>query len=244
MRSVPIPVAETTWILVVNGDRIAHGMASPGRGRELAAGLMLSDGFIASRDDVLALDVREDRLATILDARVPEGTFAAAKAAMQHREEHGCGLLHYVACDTAALAVPRHRDVPDDHVLAEALRQLFNVCSSSFPGGGVHAAAMIGPSGADYTAIDVSRHAAVEKAAGAAILDGADTSTCGIVLTARISGPIALTAARSGVGWIASRSIPTTLALAIGAVAGLTVVARAGTREVHTFVPGAGSDQQ
>jgi formate dehydrogenase assembly factor FdhD len=39
--------------------------------------------------------------------------------------------------------------------------------------------------------------------------------------------------------WIASRSIPTTLAVAIGAAAGVTLVARAGSREVHTFAPSA-----
>jgi FdhD protein len=88
-----------------------------------------------------------------------------------------------------------------------------------------------------FNAVDVSRHAAVDKAAGAALLGGVDDAPRGLVLTARISGQIALTAARSGIGWIASRSIPTTLAVAIGAAAGLTLVARAGSRDVHTFAP-------
>jgi FdhD protein len=237
MRSVPVPVAETSWILVVNGERIAAGTASPGQSRELAAGLLLGGGFVRSGTDLLDLSIQEGQFATTLAATVADATFAAAMDERRHRERTGCGLLHFVACDGDALAI-EHLDVPADDELAERLRTLFDACSAAHPGGGVHAAAVIAGAG-QFRAIDVSRHAAVDKAAGAAFLDVEGEAPRGLILTARISGQIALTAARGGMSWIASRSIPTTLAVAIGAAAGVTLVARAGSREVHTFAPSA-----
>jgi FdhD protein len=238
MRSVPVPVAETSWILVVNGERIAAGTASPGQSRELAAGLLLGSGFVRSRTDLLDLSIREGQFATTLEASVPDAAFAAAMEERRHRERTGCGLLHFVACDGDSLAIEPALDVPSDDELADRLRALFDACSTTHPGGGVHGAAVIAGAG-EFGAIDVSRHAAVDKAAGAAFLGVEGDAPRGLVLTARISGQIALTAARAGMSWIASRSIPTTLAVAIGAAAGVTLVARAGSRDVHTFAPSA-----
>ena len=70
---------------------------------------------------------------------------------------------------------------------------------------------------------------------GAAVLEGADLRTLGLVTTARISGRIAAQAARAGLAWIASRSVPTTLALEIAGVAGIPVVARAPSPEARVF---------
>jgi formate dehydrogenase assembly factor FdhD len=46
-----------------------------------------------------------------------------------------------------------------------------------------------------------------------------------------------LLAARAGVGWMASRSIPTTLAVDIAAASGLTLVARATSGAARFIVP-------
>jgi len=237
MRFVPVPVAETSWLLDVNGTRIAEGTASPGRERELATGLLVTDGFIDRSDGLLELDIRQGPLAVTLHARVEEAVFDAAMAASRHRSEHGCGMLHWIACDPAGLHRPRTDRIPENVVLAARLRALFEACNRAQPAGGIHAAAVVDGDDVDYTAIDVSRHAATAKAAGAAILAGIDRSGHGLVLTARVSGRIALTAARAGLGWIASRSIPTTLAVAIAARAGLPIIARAASTEPHTFMP-------
>jgi formate dehydrogenase accessory protein FdhD len=74
---------------------------------------------------------------------------------------------------------------------------------------------------------DVSRHNAVDKTLGGALMAGTPPDPLGLVLTGRITGEIALKAARAGVSWIASRSIATTLAVALAERAGLSMIGRA-----------------
>ena len=57
-----------------------------------------------------------------------------------------------------------------------------------------------------------------------------------LVTTARISGGMAAKAARAGLPWIASRSVPTTLALEIASLAGITVFARAAGPDARVCV--------
>ena len=60
-----------------------------------------------------------------------------------------------------------------------------------------------------------------------------------LLVTSRISGEIALKAGRAGLAWIASRSIPTTLALRIAQAASIPLVGRAPIKDayVHNPVP-------
>lgn len=235
MRSVPSPVPETSWVLIANGDHLAAGTASPGMERELAAGLLHADGCIRSREDLLSVTARPVSQATArLEARVDEACHAAGLDERRHRRETECDLLHFVVCDPDALRRTRTRAVPAREELAELLRGLFERCRAEHPGGGVHAAALAGP-GAMFGAVDVGRHSAVAKAIGAALLAGATLPDLGLLTTSRISGRIAESAARAGVAWIASRSIPTTLAVAVASTAGLSIVARAASPDLHIF---------
>jgi FdhD protein len=97
--------------------------------------------------------------------------------------------------------------------------------------GGMHAAALSDGNELLFPLEEVGRHNAVDKVIGQAILSGTPTSGLGLVITARISGEIALKAARAGLAWVASRSIPTTLALELASLAGLPLLARAVSKE-------------
>lgn len=103
--------------------------------------------------------------------------------------------------------------------------------------GGIHAAAVIGPAGMLGFAEDVGRHNAVDKALGEAARAGHSLAQCGLITSARVSGEMARKAVNAGLGWIASRSIPTTLALAAAGRAGVTIVARAVSRSSRVFDP-------
>ncbi|NIP78675.1 MAG: sulfurtransferase FdhD, partial [Gemmatimonadetes bacterium] len=85
---------------------------------------------------------------------------------------------------------------------------------------------------------EVGRHNGVDKTIGSALLAGSTLTTLGLLTTARISGEIAEKAARAGLAWVASRSVPTTLAVEIAAAAGLPLVARAPGKDVRVFRPG------
>jgi len=78
---------------------------------------------------------------------------------------------------------------------------------------------------------EVGRHNAVDKTIGSAILANAPLDGFGLVLSARVSGEIAWKAGRAHLSWIASRSIPTSLAIEISQVTRIPIIARAMGKE-------------
>lgn len=237
MTSVPVRVPETNWNLVINGVRLATGTSSPRARSALAAGLLLTDGFVRKPADLLELGHHEDEIGTTLDACVTDAAFALGMAERRHREERGCALMHFVSCEPTALHRDRPAGYPAMDRLADRLRDLFDASARDSPGGGVHAAALASADEPMHVMVDVSRHAAVHKTTGSGFIAGIDASTVGLVLTARVSGLIALTAARAGVAWIASRSVATTLALEIARCAGLPIITRVGSRDPAVLLP-------
>lgn len=123
--------------------------------------------------------------------------------------------------------------------LPAAFREMYARAKRYHESGGIHAAAIFREQELVSFAEDVGRHNAVDKAIGAAARTGRALGACGLVTSARVSGEMARKAAQAGLGWIASRSVPTTLALAIAARAGVTVVARAASPEAREFAPAA-----
>ena len=122
--------------------------------------------------------------------------------------------------------------------LPEAFREMYARAHRYHETGGIHAAAVVSADGVIGFAEDVGRHNAVDKAIGQAARAGHDLSRAGLVTSARVSGEMARKAANAGLGWIASRSVPTTLALSIAGRAGVTIVARAASSEARVFDPG------
>lgn len=117
--------------------------------------------------------------------------------------------------------------IPDVDEFAELYRGLFARLDERHTSGGMHAAGLADERTLMYQADDVGRHNAADKVLGMALLDGADISRHGMILTSRISGEIARKAVNGNVKWLASRSIPTTLALRVAQEAGLPIVGRA-----------------
>ncbi len=117
----------------------------------------------------------------------------------------------------------------------ELFRELFDRSPSRETTGGHHTTALARDRRLVHVHEEIGRHNAVDKVIGAAFLAGDPLERLGLVTTARISGEIAEKAARAGLAWIASRSVPTTLAVAIARTAGLPIVARAAGRDPAVF---------
>jgi FdhD protein len=221
----PDYVEETVIRLRVNDTPVAVWSGSPCDGEPLAAGWLLAHGYITGAADLRRVSAGMSHGVLSLAAEVPAERAAAGASLRQHRLERGCGLAHYLECDPPAASRARARlDVPGGFpALFQAL----------FADGrrGVHHAALAGAAGLLPVMADVSRHNAVDRAIGAALLAGMPLERLGLVVSARISGEIALKAARAGIAWVASRSIPTSLAVRIAAAAGIPLVARATGRD-------------
>src|SRR5207237_65207 len=101
--------------------------------------------------------------------------------------------------------------------------------------GGSHAAAVTDGERLLFHAEDIGRHNAVDKVIGAAVIARQHPTGRGLLVTGRISAELSYKAARAGVAYVATPSVPSTLALTIARRAGVVLVGRAvsGTPHVH-----------
>jgi FdhD protein len=82
---------------------------------------------------------------------------------------------------------------------------------------------------------DIGRHNAVDKSIGGAFLAGRRLEGLGLLVTGRISAELAFKASRAGLSWVATPSVPSTLAVEIARRSGMVLVGRAvsGTPQRH-----------
>ncbi len=90
-----------------------------------------------------------------------------------------------------------------------------------------------------FHAEDIGRHNAVDKVIGGAVLARTPIEGRGLLVTGRISAELAFKAARAGVAWVATPSVPSTLAVTIAERSGMVLVGRAvsGTPHLHKREP-------
>ena len=234
-------VPETVVRLRVNGMVIATWTCSPGELRPLAVGRLLALGFLDGAGDLDGIRVAEAGAIAMIDAAVRLERAAAGLQEREHRSRSGCGLRHFLDCDPSGLlqrgAERRRPEAPGADAFTRLFRALYERSPSRETTGGHHTAALSDGETLVNAFEEVGRHNAVDRAIGRALLDDVVPTGLGLLTTARISGEIAEHAARAGLAWIASRSVPTTLAVEIAGAAGIPVIARAAGREARVFAP-------
>jgi FdhD protein len=102
--------------------------------------------------------------------------------------------------------------------------------------GGLHAAGLFTAGGELLTLReDIGRHNAVDKVIGGAVIAREPLAGRGLLVTGRISAELAFKAARAALAWVATPSVPSTLALTIAQRSGTVLVGRAvsGTPHLH-----------
>jgi FdhD protein len=231
----PALVDEVAVWLEVNGRPTVTWMCTPESLEELAVGWLHGEGYIASLADLASLRP----CATDLGfwAEVPEARVAAIAA--EHRAPvlaSGCGAVSVLLADPATTPRGTPRGAPPaPEVLRGLFKELFARGARYQATGGIHAAALTDGASLWHHAEDIGRHNAVDKVIGGALLARRPVSSLALLVTGRISAELAFKAARAGVAWIATPSVPSTLAATIAQRAGMTLVGRAvsGTPQIH-----------
>ena len=218
---------QPVWI-ALNGVRRVVLSCSPHDIAELALGNLIAEGWVRTPADVLTLAVADDgdEGRRGVTAQIEPEQLDAAELVRHHQTLHGCGVRHVLDCDPFAVTPVEPPAVPIDP--GPLLRSLFAAAGAYAPDGGVHAASLSDGGGLVATSIDVARHCAMDRAIGVGLRDIGDLAGLGLVCTARVSGAMALKAVRARLGWIASRSVATSLAHEIAEACGLMLLERAG----------------
>jgi FdhD protein len=221
-------VEEVPVWLQVNGRPVVTWMCTPDLLEELAIGWLHGEGYIDSIDQV-----RLRPCATDLGfwAEVPEERVRAVEVEGRRPVlASGCGAVStFLADPTTIEAQPARGAVPEVEQLRVLFKALFARGERYKDTGGIHAAALVDAASQSLIAHaeDIGRHNAVDKSLGGALLAGHPVEGLGLLVTGRISAELAFKAARAGLAYVATPSVPSTLAVEIARRSGMIVVGRA-----------------
>lgn len=209
----------------VEGRSIALTMRTPGHDEELAVGFLLTEGVLATVDDILDLDVCSAQTggpANVIDVRLTHPETVDLERLSRHIfTSSSCGL-----CGKATIEAIRQQHPPITPAqtlrpqpatlltLPEKLRARQATFEQT---GGLHAAGLFTDKG-DIAIIreDVGRHNAVDKVLGRALLDRrTDLAQLGLLVSGRIAFEIVQKALAARISLIAGISAPTSLAVSL-----------------------------
>ena len=201
----------------------------------MAVGYLVSEGIIDSAESVSQPESCGGRYAVAVSAEALVGDDMLAKRVITS----GCG-------GGLSFAQLQQQEIPSEpplgmHVTVSG-RQLLDLAKTMAAQaetfrqtGGVHSAALCDTDRIIFQVEDVGRHNAVDKVIGWATLNGVVLQEKILLSTGRISADIALKSARAGLTIIASRSAPTSRALAYAQQLGLTVVGFVRGRRMNVY---------
>lgn len=221
-------VEEVPVWLQVNGRPVVTWMCTPDLLEELAIGWLHGEGYIDS-----VAQVRLRPCATDLGfwAEIPEERVASVQAEGRRPVlASGCGAVSTFLADPATIeSRPARGPVPELDQLRALFKALFAQGERYKDTGGIHAAALVGDGTSSLVAHaeDIGRHNAVDKVVGAALLAHRPIQGLGLLVTGRISAELAFKAARAGLSYVATPSVPSTLAVEIARRSGIVLVGRA-----------------
>ena len=221
-------VEEVPVWLEVNGRPAVTWMCTPDLLEELAIGWLHGEGYIDAIDQVHLRPCATD---LGFWAEVPPERVASVQAEGRRPVlASGCGAVSTFLADPATVeAKPARGPVPSLEQLRGLFKQLFAKGERYKDTGGIHAAALVDSTASSLIAHaeDIGRHNAVDKTLGAALLAGRPVEGLGLLVTGRISAELAFKAARAGLAYVATPSVPSTLAVEIARRSGMVLVGRA-----------------
>jgi FdhD protein len=231
-------VAEEPLEIRLDGRPLAITMRTPGDDFALATGFLVSEGVLASADEVAnvvycagaqadgsntynIVDVRLAPGVPVPDITLERNVYTTSSCGL-------CGKASLDAVRTAARVAPAQADRPRvSPELLAALPDRLRAGQAVFDRtGGLHAAALFDADGelVDLRE-DVGRHNAVDKLVGRALRDGRlPLHDMILVVSGRASFELAQKAVMAGLPVLAAVSAPSSLAVDLAAETGLTLV--------------------
>jgi FdhD protein len=229
-------VEEVPVWLEVNGVPLVTWMCTPDLLEELAIGWLAGEGYIESVDQVHLRPCATDLgfWADVAAERVARVKAEGRRPVLAS----GCGAVNvFLAEPDSIRPVPLRGPPPPAEQMRALFKALFQRGERYRDTGGIHAAALSDGSALLAHAEDIGRHNAVDKVIGAMVLTRRPLAGLGLLVTGRISAELAAKAGRAGLAWIATPSVPSTLAVEIARQTGMVLVGRAVSGQPHLHQP-------
>lgn len=229
-------VLEHNMNIYINGQLALRLVCTPNDLAELVVGRLISGGYIHSLDEVETLSICEYGR----DARVflksagsgcasPDGQSNSLVIAAAAEEPTCC-------TDNRVIMTPRPDGAPvlplpkadyrPDWIfeLAAAFKRDSKIHSRT---AGTHSCYLASRGEILYSAEDIGRHNALDKAVGAAALRGIPMKDCMLFTTGRVPADMARKVITAGVPVLVSKSVPTNAAIELAREYDLTLICRA-----------------
>ena len=214
---------------------LAVTMRTPGNDLDLAIGFLVTEGVIASPDDVVTAQLcagdNEPNTYNVVDVALAPGVEPpTTDPSRNFYTTSSCGVCGKASID--AVRVRSRHDLGADPVTVDAatlvtLPHTLRAAQKAFDAtGGLHAAGLFTAAG-DLVCIreDVGRHNAVDKVVGWAAREGRLPATGHVLMVSgRASFELVQKATLAGIPVLAAVSAPSTLAVDLAAESGLTLV--------------------
>ena len=218
---------ETAVALTYDGATHAVMMATPADLEDFAIGFSLTEGLIATPNDVREIDISE--VADGIDVRMWLTQAVGTAIATRRRRllgASGCGMCGLESLAEANRPLPVLDAAPrvSPATIADALAllpagQFLNAQTHA-----VHAAAFYQPGAPLLLREDVGRHNALDKLAGALARTSRKVADGLLLLSSRISVEMVQKAAMMGAPVVVAVSAPTALAVRVAEAARITLV--------------------
>ena len=216
-------------------QRLGVTLRTPGNDAELVAGFLFTEGIIAKREEILAMEAPGEAAGrgagtnNLVRVKLKSGKRLAALGGRRFSAGSACGV-----CGKESIAQIRRRGIrpPDANSrfdaemlcrLPEKLRDTQAIFGRT---GGLHAAALFGADG-ELVVLreDIGRHNAVDKVVGWALLQGQlPLARHALLVSGRGGFEIVQKALAAGIPVVASVSAPSSLAVRLARELGLTLV--------------------
>lgn len=226
-RMVP---EETPVAFSFAGTTHAVMMASPADFEDFALGFSLTEGIIATPEEIEAIEVEDHGAGIDIQIRLKDRANTRFEARRRRLAGPvGCGLCGIESIEEAMRsvdAVGASKLTLDADDIVRSVKLLSKVQPLHQQTGAVHAAGFYVPGkGVVMAREDVGRHNALDKLAGALAKAGIDGAWGAVVVTSRVSVEMVQKTAAIGSAFIIAVSAPTALAIRTADEAGMTLVA-------------------
>lgn len=209
--------AEQPLTVNIDGQPFVVLTRTPGDDRELITGYLLTEGIIASADEIVRLEFSDGGDKAEVELR--GNALTAPATHVGETRARLCGLCGTRAIETLASHLPAITAPTISPADLKTLAGLMRAGQELFPAtGGTHAAALapktpVTANAAVIVREDVGRCNAVDKVIGACCLQGIDMRSAVLMVSGRISIETVAKAARAGIGAVAGIGAPTDAAV-------------------------------
>jgi FdhD protein len=204
----------------VNGKAYTITMRTPGKDRELAIGLLFTEGIVHSASDVVSINEElDDQSKNILaiDIEIPASLIKDKNLFNRSiASSASCGVCGKIdICDVVPITSPIKSktkiDIKNIQYLFEQMMAMQGIFEQT---GGTHAAAIFTHDGQLLSIQeDIGRHNATDKAIGELFLKNELHHACFLCISGRVSFEIASKCAKASIPVLAAVSAPSSMAV-------------------------------